>query len=120
MEEKERHRWLSAIEQSGGVTEGIAKTLGIHRVTVWRTAKAEPWITEAIEEQQKVCLDLAMMQLRKHIEDGNPKVIMWYLDRKGKDLGFGREIKVDATVEQRAKVELYFPNDGREAQPCSQ
>jgi hypothetical protein len=112
-----REQWLEAIEKAGGVTEGISKILGIHRTTVWRTAKAEPWIAEAIEDQQKVCLDIAMMKLREHIEDGNPKVIMWYLDRKGKELGFGRELKVDATVEQRAKVTLYFPDDGREARP---
>lgn len=112
-----REQWLEAIEKAGGVTEGIAKILGIHRTTVWRCAKSEDWIAEAIEEQQKVCIDLALQNVRSALEDGDMKTTRWYLERKGKDLGFGRELKVDTTVEQRAKVTLYFPDDGREAKP---
>ena len=110
-------QWRIAIEKAGGVTEGIAKILKISRTTVWRRAKEEPWIGEAIKEQLQVCIDIALMGVRKHLDDQNPKMIMWYLDRKGKDLGFGKSVDVNANVHAQAQIVLYLPDDGREAKP---
>lgn len=107
-------QWSDAIEKAGGVTHGIAKILGVSRQTVYNHAKKNPEIANLIADQQQVCIDIAMMNMREHIESGDPKMIMWYLDRKGKDLGFGRTLDLNAKVDMQAKIVLYMPNDGRE------
>ena len=96
------------------MTHGIAKILGISRSTVYNHSKRNPEIKEMIDEQQQVCIDIAMMRMREHIEAGDQKMIMWYLDRKGKDLGFGKTLDLNAKVDMQAKIVLYMPNDGRE------
>jgi len=110
-----KEQWLAAIEKSGGVTEEIARILKIHRQTVWRRSKEEPWIAEAIADQNRVCIDLALVGIRSHIEKKNAKVCMWYLDRKAKDLGFGKSLDLNANVNMQAKIVVYMPDDGREA-----
>lgn len=111
-----KERWLKAIEDSAGVTDGIAKILGLGRSTVYRASKNYRYIAEAIEEQQAIAVDLALVQIRQHIADGNAKVCMWYLDRKAKDQGFGHAVAVDAKVDAKVKAEMivYMPDDGRE------
>ena len=111
-----KEQWLKAIEEAAGVTDAIAKILGISRTTVWRASKKYRYIAEAIEEQQAIAVDLALVQIRGHLLAGNAKVCMWYLDRKAKDQGFGHAVAVDAKVDAKVKAELvvYMPDDKRE------
>lgn len=108
----DKETYLAAIERAGGVIEGIAKILGIHRGTVWRHRKEFPWIDDAIKEQESVCIDLARMNVRKQLEEGDAQMSRWYLDRKAED--FRQHLKVEATVEHRARIVLMLPANNRQ------
>lgn len=106
--------WLKAIDGSGGIIETIAARLGVHRKTVWQKKKDYPEIALAIQEEVEACTDLAEINIRKLLKDGNAKVSMWYLDRKAKDRGYGNQVKVDANVANTGQVHVYLPDNGRD------
>lgn len=111
-----REEWRRVISNAGGVVTIVAHKLGISRQTVLRVRKALPWVNEAFNEASAVCTDLAESVILEELRQGNPKVAMWFLERKGKDRGYGREMKIE-TESQMANVNIYIPDNGRGQQP---
>jgi hypothetical protein len=105
-------QWHDAIVKAAGVTYSIAQLLNCSRQTVWSIVKDRPDLQQLIAEQQDVCLEIAQAQIKKKLEDGDSKVLMWYMDRKGRHLGFGPTLKLDGNVS--AQMVLYMPDNGRE------
>jgi hypothetical protein len=54
---------------------------------------------------------MAEQCIRKAIRNGNAKTAAWYLERKHKDRGYGREVTVNK--ETRAKLVIKLPDNGR-------
>lgn len=110
-----KQEWLAAVAGSGGVVEEIAKRLGVTSRAVTKRKKEHPDFAEAVEEEANVVLGTAESELVKAIKKGNLKAIMWFLDRKGKERGYGKQLKVDGSLEQNGRIVLHLPDDGRES-----
>lgn len=109
-----KEEWLEAISESGGMVSIIAAKLGLCRQTVAKKRDEIAWIKEAFEQATLECTDLAHLCVRNEIKKGNWKVSMWYLERKAKDRGFGKEIRLEGQIEQtRAKIVIVLPDNGR-------
>ncbi|AMV31320.1 hypothetical protein VN12_04330 [Pirellula sp. SH-Sr6A] len=111
--EIDKEKWLKAIKDQGGMVTFVAKQLGISRNTVAKYRDEIDWVKEAFEDVEAETLDHANKTIQAAVKE-DYKAAAWYLDRKGKDRGFGKEVKVDANVSQQAVIHLHLPDDGRE------
>ena len=107
-----KEEWLAAIAACGGMVTFVAAMLGVHRHTVRKYRDSITWIGKAFKEAEEACKDKAEKAIQSEIEGGNWKASAWYLERKGKDRGFGKELKIE-TDEKPGVIHMHFPDDGR-------
>ena len=105
-----REAWLAAIEKNAAMVTFIAEDLGINRKTVAKYRDELDWIKEAFESVTARTLDQAEVCVQKAART-NPKVAGWYLDRKGRDRGYGKEVKVKSEMQARLIIKL--PDNNR-------
>ena len=110
--EEHKEQWLKAIDEAGGMITIVAQKLGIHRNTVARFRDSIPWIKEAFQQSDWETTDIAKGCIKKFV-GSNWKAAAWWLERKAKMEGFGKEIKVDADITQRGKVVIMLPDNNR-------
>lgn len=84
----------AALRASGGVISVAAQKLGVHRQRVYEWIEADPKLKAIITEVREEVLDLAEGKLLEHIRDGSEKSIHFYLDRIGRDRGYGSKVGV--------------------------
>jgi hypothetical protein len=108
--EADKERWLLAITKHGGMVTLIAKELGINRQTVAKYRKTCDWVREAFDEVEAKSLDDAEQTIQKAIKT-SAKVAGWYLDRKGRDRGYGKEVRVKTEMTGRLIIKL--PDNNR-------
>lgn len=107
-----KEEWLKAIAECGGMVTFVAAMLGVHRHTVRKYKNEVPWIGKAFKEAEESMKDSAEKSILIQISEGNWKASAWYLERKGKDRGFGKEIKIESD-EKPGVIHMHFPDDGR-------
>lgn len=109
-----QEQWIQAVRDSAGIVAAVAARLGIARQTVWENRKKHEWLEAAFKETTNESLDLAETNIQQAIAAGNLKVTMWYLERKGKTRGWGREIQIESdSMATPPQVVLYLPDNGR-------
>ena len=108
----DKEAWLQAIRETGGMVTLMAPLLGIHRETIAKYRDEVDWIKQAFADIEEETLDTANRCMQVAVKE-NYKAAAWYLERKGKHRGFGKEIKVDAKVTQKAVFHIHLPNNGR-------
>jgi hypothetical protein len=108
----DRDEWKRVISQAGGVVTIVAQKLGISRQTVLRVRNNVPWIQEAFQQATAIATDMAETVILEELRNGNPKVAMWFLERKAKDRGYGREMKIESES-KLANITVYIPDNGR-------
>lgn len=109
--DEDKDRWLAAIEKHGGMVTFVAAELGINRKTVARCRDEVEWVKDAFDRVTDELGDMAEKCIRGSIAKGNAKIAAWYLERKHKERGYGRELKVNK--ETRAKLIIKLPDNGR-------
>jgi len=108
-------QWIQAVRDSAGIVASVAARLGVARQTVWENRKRHPWLEECFKTTLEESIDLAETNIQQAIAGGNLKVTMWYLERKGKARGWGREIQIESeSLADRPQVVLYLPDNGRQ------
>lgn len=78
----------SLIKNNGKISE-VAKELGLHVNTVRKRLKNSPRIQSRLEDAEEKMLDLAVQVVVDKMGEGNLKAAQYYLDNKGKRIGFG-------------------------------
>jgi hypothetical protein len=97
-----REQWLAAVAESAGVVNAIA------------ARKAHAWLQEAFDEALHLSIDQAEKNILAAIASGNLKVTMWFLERKGKARGWGKEIQIESeSLSSPRTVILRLPDNGR-------
>jgi predicted transcriptional regulator len=109
--------WIEAVRNSAGVVALVAAKLGVSRQTIWEHRKKHAWLDEAFKETVEQSLDLAESNISAALQAGNLKATMWYLERKGKTRGFGRELQIESESLAKPQVILYLPDNGRKRKP---
>ena len=109
-----REQWLAAVAESAGVVNAIAARLGVSRQHVTKHPKAHAWLQEAFDEALHLSIDQAEKNILAAIASGNLKVTMWFLERKGKARGWGKEIQIESeSLSSPRTVILRLPDNGR-------
>jgi hypothetical protein len=109
--------WIEAVRNSAGVVALVAAKLCLSRQTIWEHRKKHAWLDEAFKETTEQSLDLAEANISAALQAGNLKATMWYLERKGKTRGFGRELQIESESLSKPQVILYLPDNGRKRKP---
>jgi hypothetical protein len=109
----DKEAWLQAIRDNCGMVTFVAKQLGIHRETVAKYRDEVDWIKDAFEAVEEETSDAAEKCLKDAVKT-DWKAAVNYLDRKAQHRGYGKQVKVDATMQQKAVYHIYMPDDGRE------
>jgi len=77
-----------ALKLEGGLITRTANKLKVTRSAISQRIKKSSYLQEIQEESREEFLDLAESQLRKAVEGGNLKAIMFALRTLGKERGF--------------------------------
>lgn len=109
----DKAKWLDAINNNMGMVTLVANQLGIHRETVAKYRDEIAWIRDAFAAIEEETSDVAEKCLKEAVKT-DWKAAVNYLDRKAQHRGYGKQVKVDATMQQKAVYHIYLPDDGRE------
>lgn len=82
-----------ALQAAGGIKTVASRTLKCHRATLYRFLAAHPSVAEFLEDIDEELKDLAEGKLLQLIRAGDPQTIRWYLERKGRDRGYGQRVE---------------------------
>lgn len=95
---------MSAIYDSGGIIDEIARRLGV----AWATARAyiDKWeeTKQAYEIENERIIDLAEETVLKSIKAGDTSDAKWLLTRKGRKRGYGEALEVNNSGKQRIEI----------------
>ena len=73
-----------------GIITTAAKMAEIDRSTIYKWMEEDPKFKAKVTDVEEIALDFAESQMFKAIKDGEPLLIKFYLERKGKKRGYVR------------------------------
>jgi hypothetical protein len=79
---------LAAAARTGTLT-AMARALGVSRATAARYAQRWPDVREALAAAREALVDLAEEQLRRAVEQGDLRVVLFVLRTLGRGRGYG-------------------------------
>lgn len=80
---------IKALSGTGGIKAAAAQSLGVGRTTLYTFINANPDLKETIDEINQTTLDVAEGEILKAIKKGDLRTCRWFLDRMGKNRGYG-------------------------------
>lgn len=72
-----------AIKDSAGILSEAARSLGCSQANVSQRVAKSPRLKKVMEDYTEIYVGIAESQLRKHMDEGNPSVCMFFLKCKG-------------------------------------
>ena len=93
---------IKALLKNYGVMTAAAEELGMDRSQIWRRAKNNPKIAQAVEDGRDRIVDLAETQLTKNMKSGDSRLIKYTLSSaRGKKRGYGetKDVNLNQTGE---------------------
>jgi len=91
---------LKAIKGSKGVVSNVANKLDCDWMTADKYIKMYPECVEAMRAESESMLDKCENVLFNKVEEGDTDIAKWVVSKKGKDRGYGDQIKVDMNVDE--------------------
>lgn len=85
-----------ALRKTRGMLALAAKSLGIHRGTLWSRLKKSPELRAVAEEEADVVLDIAESHLVSAVVGGDMDQVRFYLRTKGRARGYGDRLEIKA------------------------
>ncbi len=95
---------IAALMATGGIYTHAAKKLGVRPDSLRERVGNSTLLLEALKEAKYMNLDLAEGVIVKKIAGGDVGAAMWYLDRQGRDRGYGKQVEHKGTGEGGAIV----------------
>jgi len=89
---------LYALKLSKGSITDACKMINISRRTFYNYRDEDPLFDEAYQDIKLGVLDHVVNKLHERIDAGSDSSIQFYLDRQGKDHGWGNSLKVDGKM----------------------
>jgi predicted transcriptional regulator len=84
---------IEALQSTGGFRNKASQILGISRSALSQRINNNKKLKEIADDIQESYLDIAESTIVKSIENGDTKTAQWYLERKGKERGYTKEIQ---------------------------
>lgn len=102
----------------GGIVAAVAKAMGITRQSLWERINKSPFLIAELKAIRENRLDLAETIVFKTMQ-GNPakgikpdvRVAQWYLEKHGKDRGYGNKIETSISTADLQEVVAAFGGD---------
>ena len=88
---------IDALYDQGGVITAAAKQLNCSRQAIYQRMKDSDRIKHAHEDASRATTDNVYGMLLKNCRKGKETSIIYYLNHKGEDLGFGKPTKIAFT-----------------------
>lgn len=85
----------NAIKEGAGILTEAARLLGCTQANISYRVSKSARLKKVMEEYTDIYVGIAESQLRKHMEEGNPSVCMFFLKCKG---GYSEKQKVESDV----------------------
>jgi hypothetical protein len=85
---------IKAVKDANGLLRYAAKTLGCDYSTIWRYAKRNKKVADAIKVEKESLLDLTENKLVNAIKSDKPWAICFYLKTQGKERGYSERHEV--------------------------
>ncbi len=86
---------IEACKGSMGICESARKRLGISRRAFYNYRKRYPDVQQALDDELERGLDYAESQLMQLIQAKDFRAIAFYLERKGRERGWGQQQQVN-------------------------
>lgn len=87
--EKSKRYALESLKSTLGNVSLTCEKVGISRMTFYKWRSEDPEFNRQVEEINERTLDFVESKLLQGIQDGNTRLIMFYLNCKGKKRGYG-------------------------------
>lgn len=84
-----------AIIESAGVLSEASRVIGCSQANISARVNKSARLKAVMKEYEEIYIGIAESQLRKHMDEGNPSVCMFYLKCKG---GYSERQIIDANV----------------------
>lgn len=107
-------RIKECIPGTSGVLSELARRLGVSRQTVYTWINDYPEVSEAIEQERQIVLDLAESAIYRAVEGGDLSAAKYLLSTRGKDRGFSTRQEVAAEIQQTGQVIIHLPHNNRD------
>ena len=88
---------VDALYEQGGIVTAAAKQLNCSRQTIYNRMESSPAIRKAHEDASRATNDNVYGMLLKNCRKGKETSIIYYLNHKGQELGFGKPTKIAFT-----------------------
>lgn len=109
-----KEKLVEVLMACDGIASEVAKRLQITPQAVRKRLREDPELKAVQLESREGLVDLAQSKLRGLVDSGDFRAVKFVLETWGRERGFARELKVDASHEQRGKVVLMLPDNGRQ------
>ena len=86
-----KKEFLSCLEESGGIVEAACSNSGVGRTNVYRWRQNDPKFAKEWDVIRDAAATLVESKLMQSIASGNITAIIYYLNNKGKSLGYNAE-----------------------------
>lgn len=87
--EKSKQYALECLKKTYGNVSLTCEKVGLSRMTFYKWRSEDPEFNRQVEEINERTLDFVESKLLQGIQDGNVRLIMFYLNAKGKQRGYG-------------------------------
>lgn len=104
--EKSKQYALEVLKKNFGNVSLTCEKVGISRMTFykWRSEDAE--FNQEVEDINERTLDYVESKLLQGIQDGNTRLIMFYLNCKGKKRGYGLKNETDGDKSGAVMIQI--------------
>lgn len=106
---------IRAIRGSRGIKSAIAKRLQCNRRTVDNYIARFPTVKEAYEEEREATVDIAELELMKHLNAGSLPAIFFVLKTIGKDRGYVERQELNINLQIVNKLVHLLEEQGHDA-----
>lgn len=86
-----KQEFLACLEECGGIVEAACSKSGVGRTTVYRWRQKDPKFAKEWDVIRDAAATLVESKLMQSIAAGNVTAIIYYLNNKGKSLGYNAE-----------------------------
>lgn len=83
---------MAALKRHNGLYSFAAKALGVSREAIRQRVESNPAVKTFLADLAESTIDLAENVVVKQIKDDSGPMTRWFLERKGRDRGYGTHI----------------------------
>lgn len=92
---RRKKAFLRAYKKSLGNIAGACQKAGVARTTYQNWMNSDPEFELTVADMNEMRLDVVENKVMTAIINGDMGTARWYLDRKGKDRGYGQEVTLN-------------------------